>query len=177
MYCWETSKFDVNIQLNFTKWASCKFLARLSSKQVNEFSISNQLDLRHSAFSTLLLWAVYCHLSALTELPPSAFWTDWRKAEHWLPLATATVQGLTSHVPRSMNSVHARCKAQVAILVYKFPIPFLLLYYLWLVSQQESPGYALRARLPYIFKAQIIFNASNFWPTCTVQYAFPAVRL
>lgn len=53
-----------------------------------------------------------------------------------------------------------------------FPIPFLLLYYLCLVSRQESPGSALRARLPCTFKAQMPTISDLY-----VQYAFPAVLL
>ena len=67
--------------------------------------VCTQLDLRCSAVSTLLLWAVYNQ----TPLLSSSGLTE-EKLRIGFPLSTVTVQGLSSLMPRTMISIGARLR-------------------------------------------------------------------
>ena len=104
VWCYKAaSKFGMNLGF-YSSQSWYEHPARLSSKQVSEFGVRTQLDLHRSAVSTLILRAVYCCLSALTELPRSAL-LDWLKEKQstGFPWSSKTVQPCTqaNEQPRS----------------------------------------------------------------------------
>ena len=90
------------------EWAWHELPTWLSSEQASKFGVCTQLNLHHSAISTLFLQAVYCCLFPLTEFPCSAVlvWLKkiWALAFH-KGLSTATVRELSSLAPRPMNNL------------------------------------------------------------------------